>query len=326
MPFAGHATLEASAMRDDAFDVAIVGGGPAGLSAALLLGRCCRRVVVCDHGKPRNYAAKAVHGYLGLDGIEPAELRRRGREQCATYGVEFRQGEVITARQDETAQRTAFQLLLKDGTILRSRKLLLATGVEDALPPLLNIEEFYGSSVHHCPYCDAWEHHDEHLVAFGCGSSAIDLAVMLRNWSAKVTACTHGHVISGAEARRLRAHGINHRDQVVADLMGVNGKLEALSFVSGELLYCDALFFSAPQGQRSALPSMLGCQCDKDGLMVARKKQGSGVPGLFLTGDADGDVQFAIVAAAEGAIAATVIHQELLNEDELTRTTDGGLL
>jgi thioredoxin reductase len=303
-------------MRSNAFDVAIVGGGPAGLSAALVLGRSRRRVVVCDHGKPRNYAAKTVHGFLGLDGIEPAELRRRGREQCARYGVQFLAGEVITARSEDPEKRTSFQLLLKDGSIIRARKLLLATGVEDALPPIANINDFYGVSVHHCPYCDAWEHRDKHLVAFGTGSSAVDLAVMLRSWSAKVTACTHGHAITGQDAARLLTHGIDHREQIVTNLRGSNGALEAVCFESGEPLSCDALFFSTPQGQRSALPRMLGCQCDDDGLIVSKRKQGSGVPGLFLAGDADGDVQFAIVAAAEGAIAATVIHRELLDEDE----------
>jgi thioredoxin reductase len=303
-------------MNNDEFDVAIVGAGPAGLAAALVLGRSRRRVVVCDHGKPRNYAAQAVHGYLGLDGIEPAELRRRGREECIGYGVQFLDGEVITARREEKSQRTLFQLLLQDGSIIRARKLLLATGVKDALPPLPNIEQFYGISVHHCPYCDAWEHRDRHLVAFGSSTSTVNLAVMLRNWSAHVTACTHGRQLTEKDQTRLRIQGIGFREEAVAELLGSNGVLQAVSFDSGEPLHCDALFFSAPQGQRSALPRMLGCQCDADGLMVAKKRQDSGVPGLFLAGDADSDVQFAIVAAAEGAVAATAIHRELQDEDE----------
>jgi thioredoxin reductase len=303
-------------MTNNAFDVAIVGGGPAGLGAALMLGRSRRRVVVCDHGKPRNYAAKAVHGFLGLDGIEPSELRTRGRQECAGYGVEFLDGEVITARRDHQAKRTAFELLLRDGSILRARKLLLATGVEDSLPALPRVEQFYGESVHHCPYCDGWEHRDEHLVAFGTGNSTVDLAVMLRTWSANVTACTHGHELSEKDRARLRTNGCDYREQVVTDLSGSNGILEAVSFASGEQLRCDALFFSAAQGQRSALPRMLGCVCDDDGLMVAGKKQGSGVPGLFLAGDAASDVQFAIVAAAEGAVAATAINRELQDENE----------
>jgi thioredoxin reductase len=303
-------------MRTDPFDVAIVGGGPAGLSAALILGRSRRHVVVCDHGKPRNYAAKAVHGYLALDGIAPTELRRIGREQCARYGVAFRDGEVITARRDEPSSGTMFQLLLKDGAVIHARKLLLATGVKDALPPLPNIDDFYGTSVHHCPYCDAWEHRDKRLVAFGTTSSVVDLAVMLRNWSAKVTACTHGHALSEHDQGRLHTHGIGYREEIVTNLLGSSGNLEEIAFASGVPLHCDALFFSAPQGQRSALPRMLGCECDDDGLIVAKRKQRSGVPGLFLAGDADCDVQFAIVAAAEGAIAATVINRELMDEHE----------
>jgi thioredoxin reductase len=317
MPFAVQLLHVANYdMRSDAFDVAIVGGGPAGLSAALVLGRSCRRVIVCDHGKPRNYAARAVHGYLGLDGIEPAELRRRAREQCARYDVQFLDGEVITARREDEEQQTPFQLILKDGSLVRARKLLLATGVEDNLPPIPSIDDFYGISVHHCPYCDAWEHRGKHLVAFGTGPSVIELAVMLRNWSSQVTACTHGHDLSEKDQTRLRTCGIQHCEQVVTGLVGSNGTLEAIRFAAGESLDCDAIFFSSSQGQRSTLPLMLGCQCDHDGLVVSKKKQGSGVPGLFLAGDADGDVQFAIVAAAEGAIAATAINRELQEENE----------
>jgi thioredoxin reductase len=303
-------------MPIDAFDVAIVGGGPAGLSAALVLGRSRRHVVVCDHGKPRNYAAKAVHCYLGLEGIEPAGLRRHGREQCARYGVQFRDGEVITARREEDEKRSAFQLLMRDGAVIRARKLLLATGVEDVLPSVPTIEAYYGVSVHHCPYCDAWEHRDKHLVALGSGPSTVDLAVMLRTWSEKVTACTQGNALSERDAARLHANGIEHREQIVTHLEGSNGILKSLGFSSGEPLCCDAVFFSSGQGQRSSLPHMLGCRCGDDGLIISKKKQSSDVPGLFFAGDADSDVQFAIVAAAEGAIAATQINRELQDENE----------
>jgi thioredoxin reductase len=310
-----YGSLASTAMPAELFDVAVVGGGPAGLSAALLLGRSRRRVVVFDHGRPRNYAAKAVHGFLTLDGISPGELRKRGREQCAVYGVEFRDLEVESASRLSTDHGTVFELRIHDGSLVRARKVLLATGVKDDLPAIAHIHDFYGTSVHHCPYCDGWEHRDQRLVGFGQGKAAVELALMLLNWSASVTLCTNGQELSDEDLAQLANHRIGHRTEAVNALIGKNGILEWLTFKSGQPLLCDAIFFSASQGQRSGLALMLGCECDENGQIVSQGKKESGVPGLFVAGDADGDVQFAVVAAAEGAIAATAINQELHEED-----------
>jgi thioredoxin reductase len=302
-------------MLSGLFDVAIVGGGPAGLSAALVLGRSRRRVVVCDHGKPRNYAARAVHGYLGLDGLAPAELRERGRRECQSYGVTFVDHEAIAARRNDTAGQSRFELELKNGEALSARKLLLATGVCDELPPIPGIESFYGESVHHCPYCDGWEHRDQHLVACGQGKSVIDLALMLLAWSRKVTCCTNGASLIPRDLERLRKNRIEVRTNAIAGLEGNSNVLETLLFTDGQSFQCDALFFTADQTQQCRLPEMLGCECDDRGCIVSKGKQGTGIRGLFLAGDADGDVQFAIVAAAEGAVAATAINAEIQSEE-----------
>src|SRR5579859_5642523 len=136
------------------YEVIIVGAGPAGLSAALLLGRCRRHVLVCDSGEYRNYASRALHGFLSRDGISPGELRHLGREQLHQYeSIELRQARVV----DAALQEGHFEVTLEDGTRLETLKLLLATGVRDELPPLAGIEEFYGRGVYHCPYCDGWE-------------------------------------------------------------------------------------------------------------------------------------------------------------------------
>jgi len=301
--------------RSRDFDVAIIGGGPAGLSAAITLSRARRRVIVCDHGRPRNYAAKAVHGFLGLDGIEPNALRRRAAEECYSYGVSFEHDEVIEASCPASQGKSLFEVKLKEGRTIRARKLLLATGVKDQLPELPGLENFYGTSIHHCPYCDGWEHRDKRLVAHGKGPSAAKLAVTLLQWSPSVTCCTDGEALDASETRRLQQYGIEYRGEHIGALAGNGGQLEEVHFVTGQPLQCDALFFSAGQGQRSSLPQMLGCKCDEDGLIKSEGKQGSGVCGLFLAGDVDGDVQFAIVAAAEGAIAATAINTELQEED-----------
>jgi thioredoxin reductase len=301
------------------FAVAVIGAGPAGLSAALLLGRSRRSVVVIDHGQPRNYAAAAVHGYLGLDGIKPNELRARGRENCSAYGVDFINDEVIHAECLVPRDSSLFRLKLKSGQEIEARKLLLATGVSDDLPNLPSIATFYGVSVHHCPYCDAWEHRDRRLVAFSAGSSVVELALTLRSWSEQVTACTNGYILNRNEQRRLELNRITYRADVVVDVHGPDGRLTHLTFEREPPLHCDAFFFGAGQGQRSKIPVALGCKISKEGLIQRDKNQASGIEGLFVAGDLDGEVQFAIMAAAEGAIAATAIDKELRHESEILK-------
>lgn len=296
------------------YDVAIIGAGPAGLSAVLVLGRCRRRVIVLDHGRPRNYAAEAVHGYLGHDGVAPPDLRAMGRRECERYGIEFIDAEATAVCECGEA-RGAFRVSVEGRSPLVARKLLLATGVRDCLPEIERIADFYGRTVHHCPYCDGWEHRDKRLAAVGRGELAVGLALALRTWSERVTACTSGESISAADRKRLGRGGIELREEAPTRLEGRDGQIERLHFAAGRPLECDAMFFNCEQMQRSKLPVQLGCECDDQGLLVAKGKQGSGVPGLFLAGDADGDVQFAIVAAAEGAIAATAINRELQDED-----------
>src|SRR5687767_12385523 len=144
------------------YDVIIVGGGPAGLSAALVLGRCRRTVLVIDQGKPRNAAAQAMHGYLTRDGINPSDLLHLARRELRRYGVEFRRDEVTQAKR----QRDRFEVVTHKRERFRSRKLLLATGIRDQLPRIEGLTELYGISVHHCPYCDGWEWRDRALAAY----------------------------------------------------------------------------------------------------------------------------------------------------------------
>jgi thioredoxin reductase len=301
------------------YDVLIVGGGPAGLSAALVLGRCRRRVLVVDSGRPRNAPARAMHGYLSRDGIRPRELLRLGRAEVDRYGVEVLDAEVDSARgmaPGEAADpRASFEVVTEDGRRFLARKLLLATGVRDVLPPIDGAEEYYGRGVHHCPYCDGWEHRDCALVAYGAGRAAVGLALSLRTWSDRVTACTDGKRVTAKDRDRLGFNGIAVRTGRIARLDGFGEALQRILFESGPPLECDALFFNTDQVQRSRLPAMLGCEPDGDNRIRTRDKQRTGMPGLFLAGDADGDVQFVIVAAAEGARAATAINRELQEED-----------
>lgn len=294
------------------YEVVIVGAGPAGLNAALVLARCRRRILVFDTGNPRNACSHGLHGYLTRDGIQPPEFLQIGRQELECYGVEVRQMEVKQA----VCADGMFNLTLADGSRIAAKKLLLATGVIDAFPPIDGIHEFYGRSVHHCPYCDAWEVRDQPLAVYARGTTGTGLALSLKTWSDDVVLCTGGPARFLREEReRLERHGIRIDHRPIARLEGANGILKQIVFKDGSALPRRAMFFSTSQRQRSDLARSLGCEFTEKGAVRANRKQGTGVPGLYVAGDAARDVQFVIVAAAEGAKAAVDINKALQAEE-----------
>jgi thioredoxin reductase len=298
-------------------DVVIVGAGPAGLSAALVLGRARRRVLVCDAGHPRNAASHGLHCYLTRDGIEPAEFLRLGREELRPYEtVELRQAEVTDARRLVDRGADNFEVTLSNGERMTTRKLLLATGVIDELPEIEGLSEFYGTSVFHCPYCDGWEMRDEPLAVYGKGENGLGLALELTFWSGNLVLCTDGPAeLSGEAVERLKKRNIPLNENKIARLEGNAGVLERIVFADGESLPVRGIFFSASQKQGSELPKKLGCKFTEQGCVRTYDYEMTDVPGLYVAGDASRFVQFAIVAASEGALAAVAINKELMKED-----------
>jgi thioredoxin reductase len=296
-----------------AYDVIIVGGGPAGLSAALMLGRCRRTVLVCDTGRQRNRPALAMHGYLTRDGISPKEFIALARRELQPYAtVEVRDVEVV----DAECRDKRFVVTLQGGDEVWSRKLLIATGVVDNLPNVPGIRELYGKSVFHCPYCDGWEIRDQPIAIYGRGDKGVGLSLELTVWSRDLILLTDGESeIDGKGKARLERCGIALREDRVARLEGSDGVLERIVLASGDALQRRALFFTLGQEQCSPLATRLGCVFNDKGTVRTGKYETTHLSGLFVAGDASRAVQWVVVAAAEGAEAAFAINTDLIKED-----------
>jgi thioredoxin reductase len=295
-----------------AYDVVIVGAGPAGLSAALMLGRCRRRVVVIDDGLPRNRAARSTHGFLTRDGTAPSELLELGRAELARYkNVHTRSGTVTVAG----GKRGAFVVRCDDGQTFQGRRLVLATGVVDQLPAIPGLEALYGRSVHHCPFCDAYEYADRPLAVYGRGRGGVEAALVLRAWSEDVVLITDGKLLGRDARTRCGRHGIAIREDPVRRLIGRGGRLERIEFRGGPTLKRAALFFATSQQQRSDLARNLGCEFTAAGAVMTKDHETTNVPGVYVVGDASHREQKVIVAAAEGMLAAMKIHESLWLEE-----------
>ncbi len=300
-------------MGDSVLDVIIVGGGPAGLSAALVLGRSRRRVLVCDAGEPRNAVSHGLHGFLTRDGIEPAEFLHLAREQLSPYEtVKLQRTKVL----DANRRANNFEITLDNGERIFSRKLLLATGVVDEHPEIEGFAALYGSSLFHCPYCDGWEVRDQPLAVYGRGERGSGLALELTLWSKDLVLCSDGpSELSDQEVQRLTRYNISVREDRITRLEGSDGVLQHIVFASGESLSRRGMFFSTGQKQGSDLPKILGCGFTEQGCVDTGDYETTNVPGLYVAGDASRLVQFVIVAASEGAQAAVAINKELMKED-----------
>jgi len=292
------------------YDAVIVGGGPAGLTCAIFLGRYRRRVLLVDDGNPRNYAAHAVHGFLGQHGIPPHELRARGRAEAVESGVELCEARVTKI----VRNGDIFDVTTTNGD-LRARRIVLAYGVRDTLPDIPELESYYGTTVHHCPDCDGYESRDQRIGVIGWGKSVVGLALKLLQWSDDVVVFTHGQERDWDEEQRskLLAEQIDVKDERIVALEGSDGKVSHAVLATGERVPVQRLFFTIKVERTTTLAEELGCEVDpeKPDIRVDEHRCTT-VEGVWAIGDLVPGAQLAITSAADGAIAAIAINKSLL--------------
>jgi thioredoxin reductase len=293
-------------------DVIIVGGGPAGLSAALVLGRAGRNTLVLDAGEPRNAASRASHTFLTRDGIPPSELLDLARAELERYpSVEVRLTEALSA----SVEPIGFEVTLPNGGAEHCRKLLLATGVVDELPPIEGLAQLWGTSVFHCPYCDGWEVRGGALAVYDRGAEAMSFVPVVLCWSEDIVLCTDGPSgLSDRARNELEQNGVRIIETPIARLEG-NGRLERIVFSDGSAVARDALFVHTSPRGRSDLAAQLGCGLTEQGLVEVTPERETSVPGVYAAGDAASRFHQIVVAAASGAEAAIMINRALSMED-----------
>jgi thioredoxin reductase len=303
-------------MFDATYDCIIVGGGPAGLTCAIFLGRYRRSVLLCHNGKPRNYASRGIHGFLGQHGIEPGVLLDRGRAEARDAGVEI--CECTVTKIERVGD--VFTVHTTSGTP-HARRVVLAYGVRDILPEIPGIESYYGGSVFHCPDCDGYEVRDRNVGVIGWGKRAAGLALKMLQWTDRVTIFTDGHdrEFSKEETSKLLAESVNVVDEKIISLLGADGRVEAAVISTGERVPVEAFFFTIGVVRSCTLAEDLGCEVYDDApcLVVDEYKQTT-VEGVYAAGDLVPGSQLAITSAADGAIAAIAINKTLLPPSRLT--------
>lgn len=299
--------------QQEAYDVVVIGGGPAGLSAGLWLARYRRRAIVVDAGDPRNAETWAVHGYPGVDEVAPYELRRRLREQALTAGSEIRAAmvEAVEGREDD------FRVTLSDGNELRARRILLCTGLKDILPEIPGFDELYGKSIWHCPDCDGPGVADMRVGVLGWGRQIAAFCTYMLTWTDRLVLLTHGHPPELPDRSReaLERFDIPVVTDVIDRLEGDAGCIQRVVFHDGGALELDAMFVHIASGPGSTLAADLGCEADEEGILEVDKNHLTTVPGVYAAGDIIPGSRLAIRAASEGVRAAVGIHKSLIPEE-----------
>lgn len=290
-------------------DVVIIGGGPAGLNAALVLGRARKNVAVIDEGRPRNAVTRNTHGFLTRDGVSPSEFRRIAQEEISAYpSVSF----VADTAVSITGTDGQFLITTAQGKTFASKKLLFTVGMKDQPLDVPGLAEVYGKSAFVCPYCDGWELRDKPLVVISKGTGVMHFAPLLSGWTNRFTICTNGpDELTEEQREELRQHRVPVFDTPIRSIDSIDGIVQQVVLADGTTIPCEGIFFSPELVIGSDLPQSIGCHITETGTVVVDDFGKTNVPGVYSAGDAASRMHQAIAAAAKGAFAAAAINNEL---------------
>lgn len=295
------------------YDCAIIGGGPAGLNAALVLGRARRQVILYDSNQPRNAVTHESHGFLTRDGIKPAEFRRIAHADIAKYPtVRIQQAEVTMIHR----LYNGFEVITAQGERIEARKLILATGLREVFPDIAGLSQFYGKSLFNCPYCDGWELRDKRLIVVAEGPHLFHGSKIISNWSRELLICTNGHRSLTAEQIGLLQHkGMRVIQQPIAAFEGKDGQLEQVVFADGTKVKREGGFVTPKWVHAAPFGERLGCYTNEMGGIVTDGFGRTNVKDVYAAGDASvvAPSQL-IIAAAEGSRAAIGLNGDLTEE------------
>ena len=294
------------------FDVIVVGGGAAGLSAALVLSRARRRVLVVDSGMPRNAPAAHMHGFLSRDGLPPAELGRKGRDEVEGYGGTILSDAVTGIAKDGSV---GFRVELGNESPVRARRLLVATGLRDEIPPVPGLWDRWGRDVLHCPYCHGFEVRDAALAVLGGSAFAVQYALIVRQWTDDLAYVTTPRALTAAERERLEARAVAIVEGEATGLVVRGDRLQAVELADGRTVRCAALFVPPRFVPNDELLLGLGCDVDDEGWVRIDANGLTSIPGVWVAGNVANPRAQVITAAGEGSAAAIAINADLVEDD-----------
>jgi thioredoxin reductase len=296
-------------MESPSYDVVVVGGGAAGLNAALVLGRARRRVAVVDAGAPRNAPAAHMQGFLSRDGMSPADLLAAGRVEVTGYGVELVEDQVVGIED-------GFMVRLADSRELKARRILVATGVRDELPEIPGVRERWGRDLLHCPYCHGWEVRDQPLGVLGTQPGSVQHAQVIRQWSDDVAFFVHTYDLTSAEGVQREARGVRIVRGEVARLVVEDGRLTGVGLTDGRVIARTAVFIR-PRNVPHADGLLAGLRCavDEAGFVIVDATGRTSTAGVWAAGNVVDPRAQVITAAGAGSAAAIAINADLVQED-----------
>ena len=294
------------------FDCAIIGGGPAGLSAALVLGRARKSVIVCDDNRPRNAVTQKTSSFLTRDGIEPRELRRIAHEEISHYpSVTLKEAHVTSVERNGASLR----LTVQGGETVEAKTVILATGLKETLPQIKNIHDFYGKSLSGCAWCDGWELRDKALVLITESEHILHMAKLVYNWSQDLLVCTNGREnLASMQKLELQRKGITIIEQPITDLIGKDGQLEQIIFQDGTAARREAGFVGPQWIQAAPFGAELGCTMNAMNAIAVDAFGRTSIQGIYAAGDATFSMSL-ITSAAEGYRAGTGVYTDLIYAD-----------